>query len=296
MRRFGLCVLLPIVLSLCAVAQDIGTLTVMEGGLHVIRGLIVMQAVEGMRLRQGDIFESSEQGFDQLEFTDGTIVVLGPSSQAFLLRYGSGHGGSPESPAADIVLLKGWLKGEGSTKSAAFRYSSPLLGAATQNGAINMYSQASNTSLFVESGSALIGEVNPQSAWKKFAASKSGEFFSRSAGGSVSTSGKPSQAFITSMPQSFRDTLPPRISRFAGKSVQPVRQRDVTFADILPWLSMGRPWRMSLVRRFEALATNPAFRAAIEPRLDEFPEWEPVLHPRKNPSASLNSSSRSENP
>lgn len=295
MRRVALSALLAIVFPLCAATQDIGTLTVTEGGLRLIRGLMVMQVVEGIRLRQGDILESSDRGFYQLEFADSTIVALGPSSQVLLLRYTSGHVGSPETPAADIVLLKGWLKGENSAKSAAFRYSSPLLGAATQDGAINMNSQADTASLFVETGSALIGEVSEQAAWKRVAAAKSGQFFSRSAGGSVNTSGRPAPSFVISMPQSFRDTLPPRISRFAGKSIQPVRQRAVTFSDILPWLSMGRPWRMSLVRRFEGLAASPAFRAAMEPHLKEFPEWQPVLHPRKNSSDNSNSSSRSEN-
>jgi len=38
---------------------------------------------------------------------------------------------------------------------------------------------------------------------------------------------------------------------------------------------------MALVRRFETLAGNPAFRAALEAHLKEYPEWDPVLHPPK---------------
>lgn len=298
MRCVAMLLLLLLVLQICVAAQEIGTLTVMEGGLRLIRGVMIMQAVEGTRLRQGDILQSSEQGFDQLEFVDGTVVALGPSSQVFLLHIASGRSGSAEVPATELVLLGGWLKGNTPSGSAASRYASPLLGAATQDGTVNIHAQADVTSLFVESGSVLIGEVSPESNWKKIGVGKQGQFFSRSRGNAVGTAAKPSQTFISSMPQAFRDTLPSRMARFTGKSVQPIRQRQATFSDILPLLSMGRPWRMSLVRRFESLASNPAFRAAMEAHLKEFPEWVPVLHPRKNSfltPASDNANSGSQN-
>ena len=282
MRHIVALLLLSLILPLCAATQEVGTLTVMEGGLRLIRGVMVMQAVDGMKLRQGDILESSAQGFYQLEFTDGTIVALGPSSQLFLLRSAPSRAGSADAPSTELVLLAGWLKGESSAKSAAFRYSAPLLGAATQNGTVILQAQPDAASLFVESGSALIGEVSADASWKKFGTGKSGQFFSRTPGSPLNTLAKPSQVFVSAMPPPFRDTLPSRLSRFAGKSAEPIRQRQVTFADIVPWLSVGRPWRMSLVRRFEPLAGNPAFRAALEAHLKEYPEWDPVLHPKKN--------------
>src|SRR5215471_14806587 len=136
MRHVVASLLLSLILPLCAATQEVGTLTVME-------------AVDGMKLRQGDILESSSQGFDQLEFTDGTIVALGPSSQLFLLRSAPGRAGSAESPSTELVLLAGWLKGESSARSAAFRYSSPLLGAATQNGTVILRAVPDAASLFV---------------------------------------------------------------------------------------------------------------------------------------------------
>jgi hypothetical protein len=295
MRRVAAFFFLLTILAIRAATQEVGTLTAMEGGLRLIRGVMVMEAVEGMRLRQGDILESSDQGFDQLEFTDGTVVALGPSSRVFLLRCAPGRASSADTPTAEILLLNGWLKGE--TKAGAFRYSSPLVGAATLGSTINLHSEQDVASVFVESGSVLIGEVNLETNWKKVDTGKAGQFFSRTAGGAISTSSKPTSTFVSSMPQAFRDTLPSRVSRFSGKSVQPVRQREATFSDLLPWFSIGRPWRMSLVHRFGSLSGNPAFRAAMEGHLKEFPEWDPVLHPRKNPetSATLNSKSGSDN-
>ena len=66
-----------LVLTLSATAQEIGTVTLVEGPLRMIRGATVLQGVEGVRLRLGDIIESSNTGFAQLEFTGGAIVALG---------------------------------------------------------------------------------------------------------------------------------------------------------------------------------------------------------------------------
>lgn len=286
---------LSILVPVVAATQEVGTLTVMDGGLRLIRGATVFQAVEGVRLRPGDILVSSEGSFDQLEFSDGTVVALGPSSQLFLMRSASGRvSGSVDAPVAELVLLTGWLKGETPEKSGAYRYVSPLLGATTQNGTVVIHAKADTADLFVESGSALIGEVNSDANWRKFAAGKSGQFFSRTAGSGASTLTKPGPAFIDAMPRAFKDTLPPRMSRFNGKPPQPVREREANYSDVRPWLIIGRPWKMSLVRRFEPLLSNPAFRTALEAHVNEYPEWEAVLHPRKSSStAPANSNSNS---
>jgi len=104
----------------------------------------VYVGAEGVRLREGDILENGERGFAQLELSGGTIAVFGPSSRIFLFRLGSG---------AEIVLLSGWLKGEGSS-SGAYRYSSPLLSASTRSGTVVVRGGEEIAEIFVESGSA----------------------------------------------------------------------------------------------------------------------------------------------
>jgi hypothetical protein len=201
------------------------------------------------------------------------------------MRIASGRGsGSADAPVAEIVLLNGWLKGETPVKPGAYRYVSPLLGAATQDGTVVMHAKADMADLFVESGSALIGEVNSDANWRKIAPGKSGQFFSRTAGSGVSTLTKPTPAFIEAMPRDFKDTLPSRMSRFNGKPPQPVREHEANYSDVHPWLTIGRPWKMALVRRFEPLLSNPAFRTTLEDHLKEYPEWDAVLHPKKSPS------------
>lgn len=284
MRCVVVILVLSFVLPFVAAAQEVGTLTLMEGSLRLIRGVMVMQAVEGIRLRTGDLLESSDHGFDQLELAGGTVVALGPSSRLFVLRDVAGRAsGSAEPPAAELILLSGWLKGETPGKSGAYRYASPLLGAATQDGTVVIHAGADAAEIFVEAGSAWIAEVNEAGNWRRIAAVKSGQFFSRHAGSSVSTLAEPASPFIDSVPRPFKDTLPSRLSRFEGKAPQPKAEHEVTYAEIQVWLTAAPAWRTSFVQRFKPRLNDPAFRSALEAHLNEYPEWGPVLHPEKYP-------------
>ena len=55
-----------LLLTFPATAQEIGTMTLVEGPLRLIRGATVLQGTEGVRLHTGDIIESSDKGFVQL--------------------------------------------------------------------------------------------------------------------------------------------------------------------------------------------------------------------------------------
>jgi hypothetical protein len=99
---------------LTVAAQEIATLTLVEGPLRVIRGTTVLRAGEGVRLHQGDILESANPGFAQLEFAGGTIVALGPSTRVLLFHFPAGYAGGKttgKAATAELVLLSGWLKG-----------------------------------------------------------------------------------------------------------------------------------------------------------------------------------------
>src|SRR5580704_7422802 len=87
LRRCFAFLIVAFLVSVCAHSQEVGTLTLLKDTpLHVIRGVSVLQGVEGMSLRQGDILETGPAGTAQaqLEFTGGAIVELGPSTQVFL--------------------------------------------------------------------------------------------------------------------------------------------------------------------------------------------------------------------
>src|SRR5882672_5511491 len=210
-------------------AQE-ATATLLEGTVWVIRGASVLQCAEGMRLRQGDMLETTTPAFAQLEFSEGTIVAIGPASRAFLFRT-SGTG-------ADLVLLNGWLKGESGAKSVPFRYNTPLLGVATKDGTFVLHASQSGAEIFVESGSGTISEVSPQGNLGHTVSVKSGQFLTRKSGKNVATAARADEPFLTSMSPAFRDTLPSRLSRFQGKKPPtPRADHEVTYAEIQPWLT-----------------------------------------------------------
>jgi hypothetical protein len=273
MRLASSLLVLFLVLPLSAVGQDAGTLTLVESSLRVIRGATAYAGAEGVRLRQGDILETGDGGFAQLELSGGVIAVLGPSSRAFLFRQGNG---------AEMVLLSGWLKGEGASQAGSYRFASPLLGASTNEGTVVLRAGENSAEIFVESRSANVAEIGPEGNWGHMANVRAGQFCMRQRGKSVIVSSRPPATFVDALPKAFRDTLPSRLARFAGKKpVELRRDHEVSFAEVQSWLTMGRTWRRGFVVRFQSRLKDTAFRAAVEKHLRELPEWDPVLHPEK---------------
>jgi len=280
-----LLLLLVLFLPLPLAAQEIGTLTLIEGSVRLLRGAVVLQAGEGVRLRQGDIIESSSPGFVQLEFGQGTVVALGPSSRLFLFSGAGGRAGGEsanKTPSTDLVLLSGWLKGEVNSASTSYRFESPLLAVSARGGTIVLHATREATEAFVESGTAKINEVGPDgSLARSDLDAKSGQFLLRQAGKGVTADSRLPSSFTESMPVPFRDTIPSLISHFEGKTAAPRRQHEVTYAEVEPWLTMGRTWRRGFVDRFKARVNDGAFRKGLEDHLNNHPEWDPVLHPEK---------------
>jgi hypothetical protein len=261
-------VLALLLLPSLGAAQEIGTLTLVEGSPRVIRGTTVLRGSEGMRFQTGDIIECSAPGFVQAEFPGGSVVALGPSTRVWI-RTAGGKG-------TELVLMSGWLKGENPSSGGGYRYVSPLLTTTTRNGSLILHAATGTADLFVESGSALVGDVAGRGQ-----AAKAGQFFTRHATKNVAVSSRPDAAFLETMPRPFRDTLPSRLSHFAGKrAVEPQRDHDVTYAEVEPWLKIG-PGRRSFEERFQPRLKDAEFRKAVEPHLAEYPEWDRVLHPEK---------------
>jgi hypothetical protein len=286
--------LLPVPLA----AQEIGTFTRVEGNPRLIRGATVYRAAEGVRVHSGDIVETSNPGFVQVEFSGGTIVVLGDSSRLLLFSYPSGStasGADKRANPAEMVLLSGWLKGETNEHGGPYRFDSPLLAGATQGGTVVLHATPEAAEIFVESGAARISEVRPDGSWGNSGEdAKGGQFFSRRKGNSVAADTRLNSTFLEAMPRAFRDTLPSRLARLAGKSIQPKTDHEVSYAEVQPWLSVGRTWRRGFVERFQPRLVDPSFRKALEDHIADHPEWDPVLHPEDHapkPSTTPNSDS-----
>ena len=279
--------LLPMLLclSLSAAAQEIGTITLVEGPLRMIRGTTLFHAGEGVRLHPGDILESSSGGFVQLELTGGTVVALGPSTRLLFLGHGT-------KTAAELVVLSGWLKGETGANAGTYSYASPQLAATTRGGVVVLKASSEQTDLFVESGNANISRVSPQGYLTNPQGATAGQFLTRRGGKNVALNPRPDQSFLDAIPRAFRDTLPPRLSKFP-KGVDPKPDHEVTYADVQPWLTMAVSWRRGFVERFQPRLKDTEFRRELDAHMREYPEWDPVLHPekyeQKNPPAAASS-------
>ena len=154
MNLLGIALVLSWLLPIPAAVQDVGSVTFLEGSLRIIRGTTALQAAEGMRLRQGDIIESSDEGFTQLEFVGGAIVALGPLSRMYVFRHRMGGNSGSDATEAELVLLSGWLKGQSGTHVGSYRYESPTLAATIGNGTVVFHNDESGCEVFVESGTA----------------------------------------------------------------------------------------------------------------------------------------------
>lgn len=223
------------------------------------------------------MLESSDNGFAQLEFIGGAIVVIGPSSRVYVFRYNAG--GKPGNEAiGELVLLSGWLKALSGEHAGSYWYASPLLAATTRDGTVVIHSSESGCDLFVESGSAAIREVGAGGYVGKTTTVTAGQFYSRRPGEGVVSASRPSVAFLDGLPRAFRDDLPSRLAHFMGRPVEPKVQHAVYYAEIQAWLTMPSQWRKGFVERFEPRLKDPEFRKQLEAHAAEYPEWETALH------------------
>jgi hypothetical protein len=225
-----------------------------EGPLRLIRGATVLHGAAGVRLRQGDIIESSENGFAQLEFTGGTIVAIGASTRLFLLRHVPARLGistAGKSAIAELVVLRGWLKGETSSSSGPYCYATPML-TATTSGTIVLHAAADEAEVFVETGSADVSETSHDGERSHADSASAGQFLSRRTGKGITVDSRPDPAFLESIPRPFRDTLPSRISILRGKAIPAKPDHEVSYAEVQPWLTMQKAWRMGFVERFQS--------------------------------------------
>ena len=260
--------------------QALGSITLVQGPLTLIRGTNVYRGVEGMSLKRGDILETADGGFAQLEFSGG-IVALGTSTRVYLLPSGGTSGGKPIT--LDFIVLNGWLKSETAGGKGLIRVRTSLLSATASGGAIVVRSGATTCEVFLESGGPLsISEVNASGETGYSTQAKTGQFVARQKGAPLSALPRPSPDFLAAVPKEFRDTLPSRAARFSDKPAAVKMEHAVSYDEIESWLKMPAAWRRGLADRFSPRLADSNFRRQIESHVREFPEWEPLLHPKKS--------------
>lgn len=258
-----------------AVAADVvGTVTILDGDALIVRGAARLRAAEGVRLLQGDIVETGDQAFSQIELVEHTVLEMGPRSKAMIggpLRYKLEH---------TVYALTGWFKltnarSEGNVR--AFELRSPLIEIGLLPGVVTMQLKPAEAVLFAERGDLKLLERPAGTP----VGVRQGQTYRRPAGvrGTITPATPP--AFVAEMPRAFRDSLPQRAERFRGREVAARAAPDFSYADVALWLGTESPFRRQFVERWRVRAREAEFRRGLVAGLRSHPEWDPVLFPEK---------------
>ncbi|HSW21715.1 MAG TPA: hypothetical protein VLJ62_03025 [Burkholderiaceae bacterium] len=259
-----------------AVAADVaGTITILEGEALITRAAGRWRAAEGVRLQLGDIVETGDAAFVQVELVENTVLGIGPQARIMV--------GGPVRLKAERTLyaLGGWYKLTNARKDGnarAFEYRSPLLEIGLLPGVVVMQLKAGEATVFAERGDLKLLE-RPAGAALGL---RQGQTYRRAPGttrGAVS--GSPPASFLAELPRSFRDSLPLRADKYKDREIAAKPAPDFVYADVEPWLKSELPFRRQFIERWRAKARDAEFRKALVANLSSHPEWDPVLFPEK---------------
>jgi hypothetical protein len=98
-------ILLAVAIALASAADNLGTITILEGQALIYRGSGRLHAGEGVRLAAGDIVETAASTFAQLELGDRSVAQLGPATRVML------NADAPRKKAERwLYVIGGWVK------------------------------------------------------------------------------------------------------------------------------------------------------------------------------------------
>ncbi len=276
-RGFSLGVLCFGLVGVCA-AQSPGLVTILEGDALIVRGAARLRAVEGVRLALGDIVETGNGAFAQIELNDQTVLDLGGAARIMI-----GSIGARYKNERQLYALAGWFKITNARKepnARGFELRTPLIDVAVLSPVITVLVKPGEVAVFAERGDVKLAErqagASPGLVNVKF-----GQYYRRAAGvkGTMGATAPP--GFVAEMPRPFRDSLPLRADKFKDREVNARQAPDFAYADVEPWLKAESPFRRQFVDRWRVKARDGAFRAALIANLSSHPEWDPVLFPEK---------------
>jgi hypothetical protein len=276
----GLILLAALLLSFCVRAADVpGTITVLEGDALVYRGAGRLQALEGLRLALGDIIETADKSFMQVELPDKSVLQLGPETRAML------GGGAPRAkPERWLFVMNGWCKMSGPKEAVE---GTPGLDIRTRwfdvpsnPGVVVFQATPTEVTAFAERGDVRLAERQASGA-PVGVSLRAGDYYRRKWPDRGAINGGSPSAFVAAMPRSFRDSLPSRIDKYRDEDVRAKDAPDFVYADVEPWLKAETWIRRPLVQRWRGKAREPAFRSALVANLSSHPEWDPILFPEK---------------
>ena len=259
-----------------AAADPVATVTLLEGPAGLVRGVTRYALAEGVRVQSGDIIEVGDKGLAQIEFSDGVALAMGPGTRMFAVSISRG-----KPAASDYYVMQGRLKLAGVKQGVRLRVVTPIFTLIPTEGIAVLAVEAGEGSVFVESGEMRLAESPARGGASAPLRLKGGDFFTRKAGQKGAVAPRPSPAFVGALPKIFLDSLPSRMARHKERQVPPKQIGVVSYAEVEAWLKAPPEIRRPLVPRFEARASDPAFRSGLVANLKFHPEWDPILFPEK---------------
>jgi hypothetical protein len=253
-----------------------GVVSIADGGsFTLIRQSTVYSGSKGVAVLGGDFIETQPGAFLVIGLSGGSLLGIGPSTQVYILQ-------RAEIPT--LVVLRGWVKADIRTSAAVptLRVIGTRLGLQSQRAVVLLHTADDRDALFDEQGSGTL-LLREDAATRTDKLTQPNQFCIRTEREGVVIQQRPSADFLTALPIAFRDSLPEQAAAQPQKPLEARQVRDVTYADIQPWLTLPRDWRTGFVARFRGRLKDPAFFAAMDAHLTQFPEWVPILHPPPPP-------------
>lgn len=219
-------------------------LTIADGPVQVLRGTQRLSAVEGMVLIDEDIVRTTAATrVVRIEWPDGRVLDLGPSSEAMLGSARIAH--NAELADATAVFARGWAKLAAGPDGAA-RIAAPgvvvqaearsvLLLRATDDGALVAFAESRSATLSPR-GAGLAAALSEGQAWARASGAADGGLASRGAS-------------LGDVPRALTDALPRRAARFVERESAPSTVEVQSADDLVAW------WR-----------AEPALMALMHPR------------------------------
>jgi hypothetical protein len=277
------------IVALPAAAQEIGTVTIVDGQPAVLRGALRLLLAEGAILLADDIVETGEAGFVQVESPGGVALGIGPKTRLFADAQGMRTGAARVTP----YLLEGWVKlsvpKSLSRSGLAGALRLPRAEITDLGGTVVVQAAAREVRLFSESGAVQVREQRSdvpadrdQGAGRVPVEVKAGQFYVWTAGSRSRVQPRPDATFMAAMPVIFRDTLPPRLDKLSGRKIALRPGPALSYPDIGAWLAIDDPAiRRRFVQRYAPRLEDPQFRRSVAANITSHPEWYPVLYPGK---------------
>jgi hypothetical protein len=239
------------------------TITFVDGDATLLSAGRAFVPANGVRLRSCDALHTGAKGMVQVEFDDGSAVLLGPDTRIVFDLPATGA-----APGQVVQFLhSGWAKVTAPRRPKAPQQVilTPAFDLALDDGVAVLRMSGAVAQFFVERGAATA--LEPAAPGPARAASvRAGFTFTRQAGQTAGTLVNGAEHdFARAVPRSLRDTLPMRLAALKERDVAP--QVATTHADHEDWLTSAPQLRGCSsdagIRRAQEILTRKGYDIGV---------------------------------